>query len=250
MLSETTLNDEGAAAATAAPAARAVDGQGSRRAGTGLECDLRVLGRSISTVRTPCGETGAWSSESNAALVNTSLTTLLPHAEAADPAALADSLQVGRNSTCSIPGPLPSLATPHDRTSAHQGGHERRRRRPHVALARTRRKCLGRGPFVECDGDCHGTASGASQRTENTVVGRGSFANRASSWRAKGGVPGPRLVHIRKNVEIPGCLAIATENVIDQSLTSVTAGNGWKVQCVTTSSEPKVSKNPRDSKVK
>ena len=56
------------------------------------------------------------------------------YAEAADPVALANSLQVD-NKTGPIPGPPPSLAEPLDRTSARQGGHERRRRRPQgVAL--------------------------------------------------------------------------------------------------------------------
>ena len=82
---ETTLNDERAAAATA------VGGQGSRRAGTGLGVGTRSLGRPISFNGLD-GNWGNWSVVFRW-LVNTSLTALLAHAEAADPVALANSLQ-------------------------------------------------------------------------------------------------------------------------------------------------------------
>ena len=51
----TTLNDERAAtAATAAAATTIVGGQGSRRAGTGVEVDTRALGQTASCQRTRC----------------------------------------------------------------------------------------------------------------------------------------------------------------------------------------------------
>ena len=76
--------------------------RGSRRAGTELGVNTRALGRPISFN----GEDRKWRDwsvvfRSPAELVNTSLTKLLPDAEAADLVALAK-----RNNTCSVPGPL------------------------------------------------------------------------------------------------------------------------------------------------
>ena len=91
---ETTLNDGRAAPATAATGATADGGQVSRRAGTGLGVDTQALGRPISFSGENAKERD-WSVvfTSHAGLVCASLTTLLLHAEVADPVALSSSLQ-------------------------------------------------------------------------------------------------------------------------------------------------------------
>ena len=89
---ETVLSDVGAAAATAA---RAVGGQRSRRAGTGVGVDTRAQGRPI-TFNGEDGKRSDWNVafRSYARLVNTSLATLVPYADATDPVAPANTLQV------------------------------------------------------------------------------------------------------------------------------------------------------------
>ena len=58
---------------------------------------------------------------------------------------------------------------------------------------RARRKCLGRGASLECEGAAMGPQTtrpdDKGQRAEKTVASRGSFANRVSSrrWTAKSG---------------------------------------------------------------
>ena len=90
---EATQNDERASAATTPAATTALGGQGSKKEQepeweSTLEpwadrCQVESLKRSLA-----------------AGLVNTSLTTPLPHAEAADPVALANSSQVNSSEAC------------------------------------------------------------------------------------------------------------------------------------------------------
>ena len=122
-------------AVTATTATTAAGGQEPRRAGLGWESTHEPWeARALLAGTTPSGETGAWSSRGTRGW--STLPSQLYSRRSGRHGCICEQPAGRRGNTGRIPGPLPSLAPPHDRTSAPQVGHEWRRRRPQ-GVART-----------------------------------------------------------------------------------------------------------------
>ena len=121
--------------------------------------------------------------------------------------------------------------------------------------ARARRKCLERGASpLACEGAAMGPQAtrpdDQGQHAENTVASRSSVADRASSRRRRRGkeeeflardrCTSERALRSGSAVKLRDVKVVlqSPQRVLDQSLTTTNAGNEWKVQCVTTQSDP------------